>query len=56
MTLVRKTSTSSAARSTGSLGEASIHGPGTFLHFESGTSHTPSTETGGELFVYYPFG
>jgi hypothetical protein len=40
----------------GLAGEGSIHGPGTFLHLEPGTSHTPSTETGGELFVYYPFG
>jgi hypothetical protein len=40
----------------GLAGEGSTHGPGTFLHFEAGTSHTPSTETGGELFVYYPAG
>jgi hypothetical protein len=40
----------------GLTGEASVHGPGTFLHFAAGTSHSPSTNTGGELFVYYPEG
>jgi ChrR Cupin-like domain len=40
----------------GLTGEASVHGPGTFLHCAAGTSHAPSTETGGELFVYYPEG
>jgi hypothetical protein len=40
----------------GLAGEGSTHGPGTFLHFEAGTSHSPSTDTGGELFVYYPAG
>jgi hypothetical protein len=40
----------------GLAGETSTHGPGTFLHFEAGTSHSPWTETGGELFVYYPAG
>jgi hypothetical protein len=34
----------------------SIHGPGTFLHLDAGTQHSPSTATGGELFVYYPDG
>ena len=36
--------------------EDSVHGPGTFLHLDAGTSHAPSTETGGDLFVYYPEG
>jgi hypothetical protein len=36
--------------------EGSVHGPGTFLHLDAGTSHAPSTDTGGELFVYYPEG
>jgi hypothetical protein len=40
----------------GLTGEASLHGPGTFLHFAARTSHSLSTETGGELFVYYPEG
>jgi hypothetical protein len=40
----------------GLTGEGSTHGPGTFLHFDAGTSHAPSTETGGDLFVYYPAG
>jgi hypothetical protein len=40
----------------GLVGEGSIHGPGTFLHCAAGTTHSPSTETGGELFVYYPAG
>jgi hypothetical protein len=40
----------------GLIGDASIHGPGTFLHCERGTSHSPATDTGGELFVYYPEG
>ena len=40
----------------GLTGEGSVHGPGTFLHLEAGTSHSPSTDTGGELFVYYPEG
>jgi hypothetical protein len=40
----------------GLTGDGSVHGPGTFLHFEPGTSHSPSTATGGELFVYYPEG
>jgi hypothetical protein len=40
----------------GLTGEGSVHGPGTFLHLAAGTSHTPSTDTGGDLFVYYPEG
>jgi hypothetical protein len=40
----------------GETGEGSVHGPGTFLHLAAGTSHTPSTDTDGELFVYYPEG
>lgn len=40
----------------GLAGEGSVHGPGTFLHFDAGTSHSPWTPTGGELFVYYPEG
>jgi hypothetical protein len=40
----------------GLTGEGSVHGPGTFLHLAAGTSHSPSTDTGGELFVYYPEG
>jgi hypothetical protein len=40
----------------GLTGDGSVHGPGTFLHLDAGTSHSPSTDTGGELFVYYPEG
>jgi ChrR Cupin-like domain len=40
----------------GLTGDGSVHGPGTFLHLAAGTSHSPSTETGGELFVHYPEG
>lgn len=40
----------------GLSGEGSVHGPGTFLHCAAGTRHSPSTPTGGELFVYYPEG
>lgn len=40
----------------GLTGDGSVHGPGTFLHLAAGTSHSPSTATGGELFVYYPEG
>jgi hypothetical protein len=40
----------------GLTGAGSFHGPGTFLHLAAGTSHSPSTDTGGELFVYYPQG
>jgi hypothetical protein len=35
--------------------EDSVHGPGTFLRLDAGTSHAPST-TGGDLFLYYPEG
>ena len=34
----------------------SHHGPGTFLHFEVGTSHQPGSSTGGRIFVFYPRG
>jgi hypothetical protein len=37
-------------------GEGSSHGAHTFLHFEQGTSHSPSSPTGGRLFVFYPEG
>jgi hypothetical protein len=40
----------------GLTGPDSVHGPGTFLHLAAGTSHSPSTPTGGELFVHYPEG
>ncbi len=36
-----------------------VHEPGpedTFLHCAAGTRHSPSTPTGGDLFVYYPEG
>jgi hypothetical protein len=40
----------------GLTGPGSVHGAGTFVHCAAGTSHSPSTETGGDLFVYYPEG
>ena len=40
----------------GLTGAGSIHGAGSFVHCDAGTRHSPSTETGGELFVYYPAG
>jgi quercetin dioxygenase-like cupin family protein len=40
----------------GLTGDSSVHGPGTFLHLAAGTRHSPSTATGGELFVHYPEG
>jgi ChrR Cupin-like domain len=40
----------------GLTGERSVHEAGTFLHFDAGTSHSPWTPTGGDLFVYYPEG
>jgi len=40
----------------GLAGPGSVHGAGTYLHCAAGTRHSPSTETGGELFVYYPEG
>lgn len=40
----------------GLAGPGTVHGPGTFLHCAAGTRHSPSTDTGGELFVYYPRG
>ena len=33
-----------------------VYGPGTFLHHPAGTSHTPRSETGCLLFVFYPEG
>jgi hypothetical protein len=30
--------------------------PGTFLHFEARTSHSPGAETDGESFVFHPAG
>lgn len=40
----------------GLTGEGSVHGPGSFIHLDKGTGHSPSSTTGGELFVYYPHG
>lgn len=40
----------------GLSGDGSVHGPGTFLHCAAGSRHSPSTPTGGELFVCYPEG
>ncbi len=40
----------------GLAGEGTVQGPGTFLRCAAGTHHSPSTPTGGELFVYYPEG
>jgi hypothetical protein len=40
----------------GLAGPRSVHGPGDFVHCDAGTRHSPSTGTGGELFVYYPAG
>jgi quercetin dioxygenase-like cupin family protein len=40
----------------GLSGDGSVHGPGSFVHCAAGTRHSPSTATGGELFVYYPEG
>lgn len=40
----------------GLAGDGSMHGPGSFIHCAAGSSHTPWTETGGDLFVYYPDG
>jgi quercetin dioxygenase-like cupin family protein len=40
----------------GLTGPDSVHHAGTFLHFEPGTSHSPSSPTGGRLFVFYPRG
>jgi hypothetical protein len=41
---------------TGLTGPGSRHDAGTFIHCDAGTSHSPSTATGGRLFVYYPEG
>ncbi|HEX6421004.1 MAG TPA: cupin domain-containing protein [Acidimicrobiales bacterium] len=40
----------------GLTGDTSVHGPGTFLHLPAGSSHSPSTDTGGDLLVHYPEG
>jgi quercetin dioxygenase-like cupin family protein len=40
----------------GLAGPGTEHGPGSFIHCDAGTSHSPSTPTGGRLFVYYPEG
>ena len=40
----------------GLAGEGSVHGPGAFLHCAAGTRHSPSTPTGGDLYVHYPEG
>jgi quercetin dioxygenase-like cupin family protein len=40
----------------GLAGAGSVHEAGTYLHCAAGTRHSPFTETGGELFVYYPNG
>jgi hypothetical protein len=40
----------------GLTGPGSVHEPGTYVHCAAGTRHSPSTGTGGELFVYYPEG
>jgi quercetin dioxygenase-like cupin family protein len=41
---------------TGLTGPGSQHEAGTFIHCDAGSSHSPSTATGGRLFVYYPEG
>ena len=40
----------------GLAGPRSAHRTGDFVHCDAGTRHSPWTETGGELFVYYPAG
>lgn len=40
----------------GLTGPGSRHEAGSFIHCDAGTSHSPSTPTGGRLFVYYPEG
>jgi len=40
----------------GLAGARSVHRAGDFVHCDAGTRHSPWTETGGELFVYYPAG
>lgn len=32
------------------------YGPGTFLHYPAGSSHSPRSSTGCTLFVFYPEG
>jgi hypothetical protein len=33
-----------------------VHGPGTFLHYPAGSSHSPRSTSGCTLFVFYPEG
>ena len=40
----------------GLAGPDSRHDAGSFIHCDRGTEHSPSTLTGGTLFVYYPEG
>lgn len=40
----------------GLTGPHSVHEAGAFIHCGTGTSHSPSSPTGGRLFVYYPEG
>jgi hypothetical protein len=40
----------------GLAGGQSVHAAGAFVHCDAGTRHSPSTEMGGELFVYYAAG
>jgi hypothetical protein len=40
----------------GLTGSRSVHEAGTFVHCEAGTSHSPTSPTGGLLFVYFPEG
>lgn len=40
----------------GLTGPGSHHAAGAFVHCDRGTSHSPSTATGGMLLVYYPEG
>jgi hypothetical protein len=36
--------------------DGKVHGPGTFLHYPAGTSHSPRSSAGCTLFVFYPEG
>lgn len=40
----------------GLAGKGSRHHAGDFIHCDTGTSHAPSTATGGTLLVFYPAG
>jgi hypothetical protein len=40
----------------GLAGAGTVHEAGAFVHCAAGTHHSPSTPTGGDLFVYYPEG